>query len=101
VDPENQIDAALKAKTGSGLALETVTNTYDQARAGFFNAGQLTRTMKERAGTPNINLSDIEIDYDTAGRPVKQAFAGINGSSTPKGQSESYRRRGNLSRCLG
>lgn len=93
----DDMDRALtKTVTGSGLATETVTNTFDQARTGFYNAGGLTKMVKQRAGTPNVTLSDIEIDYDMAGRPVKQAFANINGSGTPKLIESTYWHGGEL-----
>lgn len=91
------MDRALtKTVTGTGLATETVTNTYDQARSGFFNAGSLTKTIKERAGTPTVTLSDIELDYDAAGRLLKQSYAGINGSGTPKLIENTYWHAGEL-----
>lgn len=88
--------ALTKTVTGLSLATETTTNTYDQARSGYFNAGQLTKAVKVRAGTPNVTVSDVETDFDVAGRPVKQAFANINGSATPKLIESTYWRAGEL-----
>lgn len=85
-----------KTVMGPSLATETVTNSYDQARTGFFNIGQLTKATKVRAGTPDITLSDIETDYDAAGRPARQSFLGINGSATPKLIETSYWKGGEL-----
>jgi len=88
--------ALTKTVTGLSLATETTTNTYDQARSGYYNAGQLTKAVKVRAGTPNVTISDVETDFDVAGRPVKQAFANINGSATPKVIEVTYWRAGEL-----
>ncbi|WP_119392168.1 RHS repeat-associated core domain-containing protein [Taklimakanibacter lacteus] len=85
-----------KVVSGAVLATETITNSYDQARSGFFNVGQLTRAVKQRTGTPDVTLSDIETDYDAAGHPVKQSFTGVNGSSTPKILESTYWKGGEL-----
>jgi RHS repeat-associated protein len=85
-----------KVVTGSGLAAETVTSSYDQARSGFFNVGQLTKAVKVKAGAPDVTLSDIETDYDAAGRPAKQSFANINGGATPMVIESTYWHAGEL-----
>lgn len=51
---------------GYGLPIqETVTNTYDQARVGFYNAGALTTAANDHA--------TITYDYDKGGRLLKEA----------------------------
>jgi hypothetical protein len=59
-----------KTVTGAGLSTETTTNTYDQARAGFFNVGALTtttRTVPLNGSNAAVNNSK-QFNYDLAGR---------------------------------
>lgn len=85
-----------KVVTGPGLSNETTIHSYDQARTGFFNAGQLTKAVKQRAGTPAVTVSDIETDYDAGGRAAKQAFIGVNGAAAPTILESSYWKAGEL-----
>lgn len=85
-----------KVVTGPGFAAETTTHAYDQARAGFFNTGQLTKAVRQRAGTPAITVSDIETDYDAGGRATKQSFIGINGGAALTILESSYWKAGEL-----
>ncbi len=55
--------------------IETTTNSYDQARGGFFNLGQLTtarRTVGEKSFTQAY-------DYDEAGRLARRQDIAVNG----------------------
>lgn len=58
------------SKTVTGAGLSTETNTYDQARAGFFNVGALTtttRTVPLNGSNAAVNNSK-QFNYDLAGR---------------------------------
>lgn len=66
------------SKLVHGLAgLETTTFNYDEARAGFYNLGQLT-TAERMAGNDRRKQN---LDYDVAGRLGRRTDAGVNGRS--------------------
>lgn len=63
----------LTRTTAAGLPHEQVTtNTYDEARPGFHNVGQLTTAANDNAV--------IAYDYDAGGRKVQEAVT-VDGSS--------------------
>jgi len=56
----------LTKTSGQGsLVPDTVTSTYDEARAGYFNVGQLTAVANDNAS--------YAFDYDAGGRKVRDA----------------------------
>jgi hypothetical protein len=63
-----------KTVTGSGLTTETTTNTYDEARAGFFNVGTLTTTTRivPLNGSNAAVNNTKQFNYDLAGRLAQQ-----------------------------
>jgi YD repeat-containing protein len=75
--------ALSKTVSGAGLSTETTTNTYDQARAGFFNVGALTtttRTVPLNGANAAVNNSK-QFNYDLAGRLAQQAHLAVNGAN--------------------
>jgi RHS repeat-associated protein len=77
-----------KTITGAGLVTETTTNTYDQARAGFYNVGELTttgRVVPVNGTIPAVNVTQ-EFDYDIAGRLAGKRHLNVFGAS----RSEAY-----------
>ncbi|MEI8180322.1 toxin TcdB middle/N-terminal domain-containing protein [Aestuariivirga sp.] len=60
---------------------ETTTNSYDQARSGFFNLGQLT-TAERRVGDSRFTQA---YDHDATGRLAQRRDLGVNGSDYAQG----------------
>ena len=63
---------------------ETTTNTYDEARSGYYNRGQLTTALRSVpvSGTmPAVNVSR-QYNYDLAGRLAQENHLAINGQET-------------------
>ncbi|MCA3562703.1 MAG: hypothetical protein IOC82_16990, partial [Aestuariivirga sp.] len=56
---------------------ETTTNSYDEARTGYFNTGQLTTAQREAGGKRFTQA----YDYDVAGRLAQRTDAGVNGQT--------------------
>jgi YD repeat-containing protein len=70
-----------KTVTGPGLATETTSNAYDEARAGFFNLGKLTtatRNVPLNGAIPAVAISRL-YDHDMAGRISRETSPAING----------------------
>jgi RHS repeat-associated protein len=75
----------VKTKTVSGAAIktETTTNTYDEARTGFFNKGMLTtvaKTVPVNGAIPAVSISR-QFDYDLAARTAKETHLNVNGQT--------------------
>lgn len=61
----DRLGRVLTKTSGVGLPdEEVVTNTYDEARSGFFNVGQLTTAANDNAA--------VASDYDAGGRLTKE-----------------------------
>jgi YD repeat-containing protein len=63
----------------AGQAARSLTckiNSYDQARNGYFNQGQLTSAVRT-AGGKTFTQS---YDYDAAGRLARRTDIGVNGA---------------------
>ncbi len=61
----DRLGRILTRTAGYGLPIEdTTTNTYDEARSGYFNVGGLTTAANDNA--------TISYDYDNGGRQVRQ-----------------------------
>ena len=72
----------VKTVSGAGIATETTSNTYDEARSSFFNRGKLTtasRAVPVNGTLPAVSLTRA-YDYDAAGRLSKETHANINGA---------------------
>jgi RHS repeat-associated protein len=72
-----------KIITGSGLLTETTTNTYDEARSGFYNVGALTSANRSVPGgesSPAVNISK-QFDHDVAGRLARETHLSVNGTN--------------------
>lgn len=62
----DRLGRVLTKTSGFGLPnQETVTNTYDEARSGYFNVGQLTTAANDNA--------TFAYDYDSGGRQARLA----------------------------
>ncbi|MCA3556536.1 FG-GAP-like repeat-containing protein, partial [Aestuariivirga sp.] len=73
---------------------EVTTNSYDEARGGFFNTGQLT-TAQRQAGGKSFTQA---YDYDAAGRLAQRRDIDVNGRDFT--QSFEYWPDGSLRRKL-
>ena len=74
--------ALAKTVTGSGIATETTTNTYDESRAGYFNTGKLTTAARSVPvnGTLPAVAATRRYDHDALGRLVLDTHVGVNGT---------------------
>ena len=76
-----------KTVTGSGLSPELTTNTYDQARSGFFNRGLLTSAARAVAAqnVGGVDVAPVSVqrlyDYDQAGRLSRESHFDIGGQT--------------------
>jgi YD repeat-containing protein len=72
-----------KVVTGPGVATETTTNTYDEARAGFYSVGAQTtinRSVPVNGALPAVNITK-QYNFDLAGRGVQQSHLAVNGAT--------------------
>ncbi|PZF75903.1 hypothetical protein DK847_14700, partial [Aestuariivirga litoralis] len=60
---------------------ERTTNAYDEARAGFFNLGQITSAVREAGGKRFAQA----FDYDAAGRLAQRSDLGVEGRDFSQG----------------
>jgi RHS repeat-associated protein len=70
-----------KTVTGAGIPTETTTNLYDEARAGFYNVGNLTTTdrgVPVNGSLPAVNIAR-SYDFDLAQRLAKETHVSVNG----------------------
>ena len=75
----------VKTKTVSGATIqtETTTNSYDEARTGFFNKGALTsavKTVPVNGTIPAVNVAR-QFDYEVAGKLAKETNLNVNGQT--------------------
>ena len=72
-----------KSVYAAGLTTVYTTNTYDEARAGYYNTGKLTsatRSVAANGAVPAVNVTR-QFDHDLAGREARETHLAINGSN--------------------
>ena len=75
-----------KTVSGSGLAVETTLNTYDEPRSGFYNRGKLTSASRTVAAQSvgGASLAQVNVsrtyDYDQASRLKQETHLNVNGA---------------------
>ncbi len=89
----DQMGRLLRRWVDAAVDETLVENTYDQARPGYFNVGQLTTTRNGAAiaGTTG-GATTHEIDYDGAGQEARRkSWIDTPTSATPTNTTTTYR----------
>ncbi|MDE2385444.1 MAG: VCBS repeat-containing protein [Alphaproteobacteria bacterium] len=75
-----------KTVSAAGKPTETTTNTYDEARPGYFNVGKLTSASRVVPALNGLPAQSVirRFDYDVAGREALATHVNPTGAAPPK-----------------